>query len=151
VNVSDVLNAAELLVAPQAKAKGLSLKVSPCPPELSVRTDAERLRQILVNLLSNAVKFTPTGGRVEMSCDQRGDHVLLMISDTGIGIPTDKLDVIFDPFVQVRAELTRRHEGTGLGLAISRDLARGMGGDLTVESVLGQGSTFTVLLPVGGA
>ena len=75
--------------------------------------------------------------------------VALRVRDTGIGIPREKLGVIFDPFVQVRADLTRRHEGTGLGLAISRDLARGMGGDLTAESEIGVGSTFTLTLPRG--
>ena len=70
-----------------------------------------------------------------------------MVRDTGLGIAVDQLERIFEPFVQVRADLTRTTEGTGLGLAISRDLARGMGGDLTVESTLGEGSTFTLTLP----
>jgi signal transduction histidine kinase len=102
---------------------------------------------VLVNLLSNAVKFTDSGGRVEMSCSADDDVVRVHVRDTGMGIPADKLHVIFDPFVQVRSDLARRHEGTGLGLAISRDLARGMGGDLLVESTLRQGSTFTIALP----
>jgi signal transduction histidine kinase len=76
-----------------------------------------------------------------------GPWVLVRVADTGIGIAPDKLDVIFDPFVQVQSGLTRRHEGTGLGLAISRDLARGMRGDLAVESAPGTGSTFTLSLP----
>jgi len=102
---------------------------------------------VLVNLLSNAVKFTDSGGHVEMSCSADADTVRIHVHDTGIGIPADKLHVIFDPFVQVRGDLARRHEGTGLGLAISRDLARAMGGDLTVESALRQGSIFTLALP----
>ena len=85
------------------------------------------------------MKFTDSGGRVEMFCSADAEHVRLSVRDTGIGIPADKLHVIFDPFVQVRGDLARRHEGTGLGLAISRDLARGMGGDLTVESTLARG------------
>jgi PAS domain S-box-containing protein len=143
----EVLVAAESLVAPQARAKGLALRTLDCPPDIVVRADPEKLRQILVNLLSNAVKFTDSGGSVEMSCTTDDVRVRIHVRDTGIGIPADKLHVIFDPFVQVRGDLARRHEGTGLGLAISRDLARAMNGDLTVESTLRQGSTFTLVLP----
>ena len=147
VPVREALAAAESLVAPQAREKGLALVVAACPPELTARADAEKLRQIVVNLLSNAVKFTAGGGRVEISCAAEGERVSVAVADTGIGIPADKLSAIFDPFVQVRSDLTRLHEGTGLGLAISRDLARGMGGDLTVASTPGAGSTFTLTLP----
>jgi signal transduction histidine kinase len=148
VNVRDVLNAAESLVAPQARAKGLTLAVADCPATLIARADSEKVRQILVNLLSNAVKFTEQGGAIEISCRADDSRVVVRIRDTGIGIPADKLDAIFAPFVQVHAGSTRRHDGTGLGLAISRDLARGMGGDLTVESALGTGSTFMLSLPL---
>jgi PAS domain S-box-containing protein len=147
VHLRDALAGAEALVAPQARAKDLVLGMSTCPPGLAVRADAEKLRQILVNLLSNAVKFTDSGGRVELGCAAAGDHVQVTVRDTGIGIPADQLDRIFEPFVQVRADLTRTAEGTGLGLAISRDLARGMGGDLAAESAPGAGSTFTLTLP----
>ncbi len=147
VRMREALTAAEALVAPQARAKGLTLTVADCPQELAARADAEKLRQVLVNLLSNAVKFTPEGGRIDMSCSVVGAEVSITVSDTGIGIAEDKLSAIFDPFVQVRADLTRKYEGTGLGLAISRDLARGMGGDLTAASELGLGSTFTLVLP----
>jgi PAS domain S-box-containing protein len=147
VRVGEVLAAAELLVAPQARARGLVLAVEPPPASLSARADGEKLRQIVVNLLSNAVKFTDPGGRVEVSCARDGGRVTVRVRDTGIGIPADKLGVIFDPFVQVRADLTRTAEGTGLGLAISRDLARGMGGDLHAASDPGVGSTFTLILP----
>jgi PAS domain S-box-containing protein len=147
VRVRDAVVAAEALVAPQAAAKQLALSVAPCPPALAVRADAEKVRQILVNLLSNAVKFTDPGGRVEVACAELGDRVQVQVRDSGIGIPADQMDRIFEPFVQVRADLTRTAEGTGLGLAISRDLARGMGGDLTAESTLGAGSTFTLTLP----
>jgi PAS domain S-box-containing protein len=147
VRLREVVAGAEALVAPQAQARDLALSVAPCPPELAVRADAEKVRQILVNLLSNAVKFTDRGGRVELACAPSADRVQVLVRDTGIGIPADQLDRIFEPFVQVRADLTRTAEGTGLGLAISRDLARGMGGDLTVESTPGAGSTFTLTLP----
>jgi PAS domain S-box-containing protein len=146
VPLSDALSAAELLISPQARAKGLTVIVGECPPSALARADAEKLRQILANLLSNAVKFTGSGGRIEMSCRQTDGSVTVVVRDTGIGIPADKLDGIFDPFVQVRADLTRPHEGTGLGLAISRDLARGMGGELVVESRVGEGSAFSLTL-----
>jgi PAS domain S-box-containing protein len=147
IPVREALSAAESLVAPQARAKGLTLAVGDCPPVLSVRADGEKLRQVVTNLLSNAVKFTDEGGRVEIACSTDGERVNIAVADTGIGIPADKLGAIFDPFVQVRSDLTRPHEGTGLGLAISRDLARGMGGDLTVHSTPGEGSVFTLTLP----
>jgi signal transduction histidine kinase len=147
VPLREAMASAESLVAPQARAKGLTLAVAECPRGLAVRADGEKLRQVLANLLSNAVKFTDAGGRVEISCAADGERVSIAVADTGIGIPPDKLTAIFDPFVQVRSDLTRLHEGTGLGLAISRDLARGMGGDLTVESTPGAGSVFTLTLP----
>jgi signal transduction histidine kinase len=147
VNVRDALTAAESLVAPQARDRDLELRVRECPPELAVHADDEKLRQVLVNLLSNAVKFTEPGGRIDVSCTRTEHNVEIAVADTGIGIPARKLATIFDPFVQVRADLSRPHEGTGLGLAISRDLARGMGGDLEAESTPGEGSTFVVRLP----
>jgi len=97
--------------------------------------------------LSNAVKFTSAGGKVRVSCKADEGVALITVSDTGVGIPTDKLKSIFEPFVQLGRSLSSAHEGTGLGLAISRDLARAMKGDLTVTSVVGQGSTFTIRLP----
>jgi signal transduction histidine kinase len=121
-------------------------------PEVEVMADREKLGQILLNLLSNAVKFTPPGGRVVIELATRDDGsapehtAFLRVSDTGIGIATDKLELIFEPFVQVRSEYSRTWGGTGLGLAISRDLARGMGGDLRARSVEGVGSSFTVSL-----
>jgi len=116
-----------------------------------VHADRERLKQVLLNLISNAVKFTNRGGEVAVATVSRDDgspaRVHLRVSDTGIGIPRDKQDEIFDAFVQVHRNLTRATEGTGLGLTISRDLARGMGGDLRVRSREGVGSAFTLTLP----
>jgi signal transduction histidine kinase len=146
VQVSEVLASAGALVTPQARERSLTLTVDTCSDELTVRADAEKLLQILANLLSNAVKFTPDGGSVRLSCRATEGALLFHVSDSGIGIPADKLDAIFEPFVQVRSDLTRTAEGTGLGLAISRDLARAMGGDLTAESTPGKGSTFTLML-----
>ena len=145
--VRDALVAAEALIEPQARAKGITLAAVDCPEAIAVRADIEKLQQIFINLLSNAVKFTNAGGRIRMSCVAEGAIAVVRIRDTGIGIPADKLEAIFDPFVQVLANLTRPHDGAGLGLAISRDLARGMAGDLTAESTPGVGSTFTLTLP----
>ncbi len=96
------------------------------------------------------MKFTPRGGAIEVSCDGDETHVRIHVRDTGVGIPAERLDAIFDPFFQVDRRLTRSHDGIGLGLAISRDLARGMEGELSVRSVVGEGSTFTVTLPRAG-
>ena len=145
--VCNALEGAEALVDPQAFAKHVSLAVTDCPPDAIVHADAEKLQQVLVNLLSNAVKFTQPGGAIELACRVVGALVEITVRDTGIGIPKDQLERIFDPFVQVRSDFTRTHEGTGLGLAISRDLARGMGGELTVDSDIAVGSVFTLSLP----
>jgi signal transduction histidine kinase len=117
----------------------------------AVWADREKLRQILLNLLSNAAKFTDPGGRVRVDvaparAPATDTAVFLRVADSGVGVPREKQEAIFEPFVQVRADRARLHEGTGLGLAISRDLARGMGGDLRVRSAPGDGSTFTVAL-----
>ncbi|MDQ6829503.1 MAG: ATP-binding protein [Gemmatimonadota bacterium] len=137
----------ETLITPQLESRGLKHEYLCVNPDLCVRADAEKLRQILLNLLSNAVKFTPSGGQITLECTAHGETVHIDVRDTGVGIPTDKLGAIFEPFVQLERKLTTSAEGTGLGLAISRDLARTMGGDLTVESAVDRGSTFTLTLP----
>jgi signal transduction histidine kinase len=147
VSVDELLATCEALVAPQARAKRLRLIVPPCRESLTVRADHEKVQQIVLNLLTNSIKFTDDGGRIDITCAGDDQSVAINVTDTGHGIAADKLEAIFDPFVQVDARLTRTHEGVGLGLAISRDLARGMRGDLTVESTLGRGSTFTLRLP----
>ncbi|HVE80372.1 MAG TPA: ATP-binding protein [Gemmatimonadaceae bacterium] len=147
VLVADVMAAAESLVAPQMQAKGLGYSSVGCGAPLAVRADPEKMQQVLLNLLSNAMKFTGRGGRVEVTCETAGGHVLIRVCDTGVGIPAEKLESVFEPFVQVGRALNNPTEGTGLGLAISRDLARGMGGDIRVESEPGRGSTFTFALP----
>jgi len=147
VPVSEALAAAEALVVPQVRGKGLTYVIGGCDPSIRVRADREKLQQILLNVLTNAIKFTDPGGEIRVSCTVGARHVAIAVSDTGVGIVADKLPSIFEPFVQVDQRLTRPHEGVGLGLAISRDLARGMGGDLTAESTMGVGSTFTLRLP----
>jgi signal transduction histidine kinase len=134
VPVGAALADMETLVAPQLAAQRLAYRYEPCDAALAARADRERMQQVLLNLLTNAVKFTTPGGRVTVSCAASGPWVRIHVRDTGIGIPADKLPVVFDPFVQVDRKLSRPGEGVGLGLAISRDHARAMGGDITVES-----------------
>ncbi len=147
VLVASALVAAEALVVPQVRAKGLTYTMGPCDPNATVRADREKLQQILLNLLTNAIKFTSSGGEIIVGCADKGDTIGIEVTDTGVGIPRDKIPTIFDPFVQVDSRLIRAQEGIGLGLAISRDLARGMNGELTVSSSEGRGSTFTLTLP----
>ena len=147
VSVADTLGAVEAMVAPQMRAKGLAYELRSPADTLMVAADHEKLQQILVNLLSNALKFTPTGGRIDLECSTNDESVLITVTDSGRGIPADKLEVIFEPFVQVERALTRETEGSGLGLSISRQLARAMHGELTVTSELGTGSVFTLTLP----
>jgi signal transduction histidine kinase len=139
------------MLEPQMAAKGITCTLAVDPATVA-RGDREKLEQVLINLLTNAVKFTPAGGHVTVDAACRPDApevVFLRVTDTGIGIPPEKVERVFEPFVQVDVGRTRRVEGTGLGLAISRDLARGMGGDLRARSTPGEGSTFTVTLPAG--
>jgi signal transduction histidine kinase len=134
------------LVEPQAASKGLTLKTS-CASGLIARGDREKVDQILVNLLGNAIKYTDAGGRVEVECRRDGKWILTEVRDTGAGIPPNMREMIFSPFVQVESQGHRGNDrGVGLGLAISRELARAMGGDISVRSDLGQGSTFTLRL-----
>lgn len=134
------------MVEPQMTGKGITFGPEVAPESL-VCADRDKVQQILLNLLSNAVKFTPTGGRISIDVEATPDTVFLNVTDTGIGISTAGQATVFEPFVQVDVSTTGRKQGTGLGLAISRDLARGMGGDLTVRSAEGEGSTFTLALP----
>lgn len=147
VPVAQLLGDLEVFVRPQLSARHLDFHADQPPMDIGVRVDVDKARQILLNLLSNAVKFTAEKGRIDVGCHVSDGRVLITVSDTGVGIPPDRLDSIFEPFVQVHRTLTEPTGGVGLGLAISRDLARAMNGDLTVTSTVGKGSTFTLSLP----
>jgi signal transduction histidine kinase/CheY-like chemotaxis protein len=134
-------------VEPLVKGERLRLVKEMEPGLPPLFTDQDRLKQILVNLLSNAVKFTEEG-TITVTARGRDGQVAVAVADTGIGIPDDKLELIFEEFRQVDNSTTRRYSGTGLGLSISRRLARLLGGDITVQSTVGAGSTFTVTLPL---
>jgi signal transduction histidine kinase len=147
VDVESLLGELQTFIEPQAAAKGLVFRCDRGPAGTAVRADRERAAQVLLNLLTNAVKFTEPGGTVRMSWRAEGDVVHLAVADTGRGIAVDRLAAIFDPFVQATSKVSERTEGVGLGLAISRELARAMSGNLSVESEVGVGSTFTLVLP----
>jgi len=147
VSLSEIVLSVTPMIEPQISSKRLSLETA-VNPATRARADREKLQQILLNLLTNAIKFTREGGRVRIeSGENPADGTFIRVSDTGVGIPRDMIDKIFEPFVQVDASKSRSAEGTGLGLAISRDLARGMGGDLSVQSTPGVGSVFQIDLP----
>jgi PAS domain S-box-containing protein len=146
VPVFSALHEASIIVEPLALDKKLALRVLPVPRDLEVWADPVKLRQILLNLLTNAIKFTDAGS-VELESRRLDDCVEILVRDTGIGIAPANQDRIFDAFWQVEQKSTRKVGGAGLGLSVSRRLARLMSGDLTVQSKLGEGSTFTLRLP----
>jgi PAS domain S-box-containing protein len=150
ISLSHVIGRVVPMVAPQAKAKSISLTIDATDPNYIVFGDRAKVDQILLNLLSNAVKFTATNGTVRVRSTEEERTASIEVIDTGVGIPPAKLEAIFEPFVQLGRSLTSAHEGTGLGLAISRELARAMSGELTVSSKVGSGSTFTLTLPREG-
>jgi PAS domain S-box-containing protein len=145
--LSDVIAGVEVVTAPQLRARELRFVRRNCDGGLRVRADRDKVEQILVNLMTNAIKFTEPQGSITLECATEAGLVKVRVRDTGRGIPDDKLAVIFEPFVQVSRSAGAPGEGVGLGLAISRDLSRAMGGDLGVESRIGEGSTFTLTLP----
>ena len=149
----DLLGCVESAVSilrPKAIEKGIFVELNcltPVPPLL--RGDDGRIRQIVINIVGNAIKFTKPGGvTIDLSCydNSEGSLVTLDVSDTGIGIAEDRVEQIFDQFSQANGEITRQYGGTGLGLTISRILAHEMGGDISIRSTLGTGSTFTISL-----
>jgi PAS domain S-box-containing protein len=147
LSLKQVIEGVVPLIEPQAEVKEIVLKTDVTTHDCLVLGDRAKVDQILLNLLSNAVKFTQSAGAVTVECNESGNVASIKVVDTGPGIPPDKLDAIFEPFVRLGRSLSSAHEGTGLGLAISRELARAMRGDLTVSSKLDVGSTFTLTLP----
>jgi PAS domain S-box-containing protein len=142
VSIPDALSRAEAMVRLPIEEAGLLYSREECGSSLTARADPDRLQQVLLNLLTNAIKFTERGGRIRAICEADEQWVHLHVADRGTGIPADQLAHIFEPFVQVEPD----SRGVGLGLAISRELTRAMGGELSVHSVVGEGSTFTITL-----
>ena len=147
ISVKNVIGSVVDMIRPQLAEKRLKLVSHPVPPDLRMTADIDKTLQVLLNLLSNALKFTPADGTIEINVRDEGARVVIDVRDTGIGVPPDELDRIFEPFAQAKRSLVASEAGVGLGLAISRQLARAMNGDLTVKSVVGEGSTFTLTLP----
>jgi two-component system cell cycle sensor histidine kinase PleC len=148
IQLGGVLNAIESLSRPQLAEKDIAYDSSECDDALILRSDRQKTVQILLNLLSNAVKFTPRGGRITVRTDAPTPGLVMIgVRDTGIGMSEERCAAVFEPYVQFEHKVTGKAKGTGLGLAISRRLARGMGGDLTVESEPGVGTEFILTLP----
>ena len=151
VPAAALVRQAESSFLPQAAQKQLRYS-SDGAEGVWVMADPEKTERVLLNLIGNAIKFTPAGGEVTVRCEDEGDRVAIHVRDTGRGIPPEQLPLIFQPFVQVdREQVPQNQRGVGLGLAISRELAVAMGGELTVESEPGRGSTFTLHLPRASA
>ena len=146
VSLPAVIETVTAMIGPQATTKGITIVRVPCD-EVMASGDRLKIEQVVLNLLSNAVKFTPPGGKITVGCRIADDKATLSVADTGPGIPRDRVEDIFEPFVQLGRSLSSGHEGAGLGLAISRDLARNMDGDITVETGAGRGAAFTLSLP----
>lgn len=146
VDIGELVRDVASMTEPLAKEKALRFAVHAPAKGTLFRTDSRKVRQILINLLSNAVKFTDEG-EVTLAAAVEDDRLRLRVSDTGIGIPPEHRERIFDPFWQIEQGATRRASGTGLGLSVTRRLARLLGGDVSLESERGRGSTFTVELP----
>jgi PAS domain S-box-containing protein len=147
VDLAPMLETLEEWIEPQLHSKQLRYQYEACPADVRVCGDLEKIQQIMLNLLSNAVKFTPAGGEITLGCEYDDNEVRIQVSDTGPGVPAEKAEEIFEPFVQIDRGVQSTYQGTGLGLAISRDLARAMRGNITVSEPSDHGSTFVFTLP----
>jgi len=147
VDLTRLLEETTALLRERAVVRKVSLTVEAAaiPP---IAADSRKVKQIVLNLLANAVKFTPTGGAVTLMTQRDGDYVAVAVRDTGIGISAADQARLFQPFSQVDSSLARKHDGTGLGLALTKQLAELHGGAISVQSTVGEGSTFTVRLPI---
>jgi signal transduction histidine kinase len=147
MSVNHTLGDAAALVEPMAAAKSIHFYIHLLEEDQAIQTDGTKLRQMLVNLLSNAIKFTDKG-EVRVRCMIENNLLEVRIADTGVGIPADNMENIFEPFWQAEQVATRKTGGTGLGLSVTRKLARLLGGDVTVASRVGEGTTFVLTLPM---
>ncbi len=146
--LQDVCDGLLTMFRPLAEKKNIDVRAQLDPTVPPLRQDVTKLQQILSNLLSNAIKFTPQGGRVLLKAEADGTHLFLSVQDTGVGIAPEDQEKVFDKFRQAGNPLTREYAGTGLGLSIVRELTKLLGGHVTLQSELGRGSTFKVVLPL---
>lgn len=144
--LGDAVHDVERRLEGELRRKRLRYRSEGCSDDIVAFADTGRLQEVLFHLLANSIRFTPIGGEITIALDESGDTARIRVSDTGVGIPRERLEAVFEPFVQAKSGLTRPASGAGLGLTLSREYARGMGGDLTVESAEGVGTTFTLLL-----
>ncbi|HUQ97884.1 MAG TPA: HAMP domain-containing sensor histidine kinase [Gemmatimonadaceae bacterium] len=147
MSVNHTLTDAASLVEPMAAAKKLKLVIELLEEDQSIQTDGTKLRQMLVNILSNGIKFTEKG-EVRLGCCVQGDFLEVRVADTGMGIAAENIEDVFEPFWQAEQVATRKTSGTGLGLSVTRKLAQLLGGDVTVASRVGAGTTFLLTLPL---
>lgn len=147
-SIGDVVEGLLTMFRPLAEKKNIELRGQAAPEVPLLRQDVTKLQQILSNLLSNAIKFTPEGGRVQLRAEADLGHLVLTVSDTGVGIAPEEQELVFEKFRQSGNPLTREHAGTGLGLSIVRELCKLLGGEISLRSELGRGSTFTLRLPL---
>jgi two-component system sensor histidine kinase BarA len=147
-SLQDLCEGLMIMFRPLAEKKNIDLRGQIDPDIPTLRQDVTKLQQILQNLVSNAIKFTPEGGRVLFKAEAEPMHVVLTVTDTGVGIAPEEQELVFEKFRQSGNPLTREHAGTGLGLSIVRELSKLLGGEVTLQSELGRGSTFTVRLPL---
>jgi signal transduction histidine kinase len=147
-NVAEVCEGLAGMFRPLAEKKNIDLRCQMESNLPNLRQDPVKLQQVLSNLLSNAIKFTPEGGRVVLKVESGAGHVVVTVADTGVGIASEDQEHVFEKFRQAGNPLTREHAGTGLGLSIVRELSKLLGGEVTLQSELGRGSTFTLRLPL---
>lgn len=147
IEIDDLLTGVKEFIEPQLREKKLRFSQCNNAADVHVCADPDKVRQILLNLLSNAIKFTAEEGTISVACEADASMVTISVSDNGAGIPSDKLEAVFEPFVQIGRDFSSQQSGTGLGLSISRDLARRMDGDIVAESRPGAGSVFSLRLP----
>jgi signal transduction histidine kinase len=158
IDLMEVVTSSVTSVKPQASKKGVGLETHVPEKPQTVVADRDRLRQVVVNLLANAVKFTPKGGVVKLTVtdvahqsELGGEGYRIMVEDSGVGIPKDQFDKIFQSFYQVDSSSTREFGGAGLGLAIVKSFVEGHGGTVRVTSEMNKGSRFTAVLPAAPA
>jgi len=146
-DVPDAISNAMTLIRERAQRHGIALSLDADPQLGEIVADERKFKQILLNLLSNAVKFTPDGGQIKVSASRNEDELAVAVQDTGIGIAPEDQKAVFEEFRQVGRNYTNKQEGTGLGLALTRKFVELHGGRISLESVLGKGSTFTFTIP----
>ncbi len=149
--IAETISSCEAMLGLQAKEKGLTLTSRIQRGIGEIAADQRAIRQVLINLAGNAIKFTDAGGVVSIDAAREGKMLKLTVSDTGIGIASDKIDLLGQPFMQVQNEYTRRYEGTGLGLSLVKGLVALHGGTFVIASKPGEGTVVTIMLPADGS